>query len=151
MCFFKDEKWTVMMKNETLFPSVLRIKWALYCIIPVGFNFFKASICAPRPSPFAPRTLKQHYYPEGGWGWVVVLAACLGHPVLRIHCNNTALTRYLMILSWKNTVKTQNISGLSRVPNVLLPSCLGKTLFRHCNRNSPIHSVFECLSFGKWL
>lgn len=22
-------------------------------------------------------TLKQHYYPEGGWGWVVVACACL--------------------------------------------------------------------------
>ena len=25
------------------------------------------------------RTLKQHYYPEGGWGWVVVLVACCVH------------------------------------------------------------------------
>ena len=23
------------------------------------------------------RTLKQHYYPEGGWGWVVLLVAIL--------------------------------------------------------------------------
>ena len=25
------------------------------------------------------RTLKQHYYPEGGWGWVVVIVGCLVH------------------------------------------------------------------------
>ena len=25
------------------------------------------------------RTLKQHYYPEGGWGWVVVVVACIVH------------------------------------------------------------------------
>ena len=24
-----------------------------------------------------PRTLKQHYYPEGGWGWLVALASLL--------------------------------------------------------------------------
>lgn len=24
-------------------------------------------------------TLKQHYYPEGGWGWVVLVAAVLVH------------------------------------------------------------------------
>lgn len=24
-------------------------------------------------------TLKQHYYPEGGWGWVVLIAAVLVH------------------------------------------------------------------------
>ena len=25
------------------------------------------------------RTLKQHYYPEGGWGWVIVLVAVLAN------------------------------------------------------------------------
>ena len=25
------------------------------------------------------RTLKQHYYPEGGWGWVVLAVSCLVH------------------------------------------------------------------------
>ena len=30
-------------------------------------------------SSISPRTLKQHYYPEGGWGWVVVLVACMVH------------------------------------------------------------------------
>jgi hypothetical protein len=74
----------VMIENLTLFPCVFGI-----IVSPVGVNFLKASIC-PHPPP---RTLKQHYYPEGGWGWVVVLAACLGHPVLGIHCNNTAFTR----------------------------------------------------------
>ena len=25
------------------------------------------------------RTIKQHYYPEGGWGWVVLAVACFAH------------------------------------------------------------------------
>ncbi|BET00997.1 Hypothetical protein NTJ_13813 [Nesidiocoris tenuis] len=30
---------------------------------------------------FAPPTLKQHYYPEGGWGWVVIAVVVAVHVI----------------------------------------------------------------------
>ena len=48
------------------------------------------------------RTLKQHYYPEGGWGWVVVVVACLVHLLV----NGTQIVLATIIISFgkPNTV-----------------------------------------------
>ena len=40
------------------------------------------------------RTLKQHYYPEGGWGWVIVLVTLIVQ--LISHGLQLALAMYIM-------------------------------------------------------
>lgn len=42
-------------------------------------------------------TLKQHYYPEGGWGWVVLICAVLVHVLSHGLHTSTGLV-YLEIL-----------------------------------------------------
>ena len=56
------------------------------------------------------RTLKQHYYPEGGWGWVIMLVALLtnvissgmqiGLAVLFINNSGSLTVRRLVINYW---------------------------------------------------
>ena len=48
------------------------------------------------------KTLKQHYYPEGGWGWVVVAVACCVHLLV----NGTRIVLATIIISFgkPNTV-----------------------------------------------
>ena len=48
------------------------------------------------------RTLKQHYYPEGGWGWVVVLVACLVH--ILVLGTQTVLATIVISLGKPNSV-----------------------------------------------
>ena len=60
------------------------------------------------------RTLKQHYYPEGGWGWVV-LAVALAVQALA-HGAQLGLAGYLAGLGWEPT--HQPSAGLGGSPYV---------------------------------
>ena len=48
------------------------------------------------------RTLKQHYYPEGGWGWVIVCVTCLVH--LLVVGSQIVLASIIISLGKPNTV-----------------------------------------------
>ena len=48
------------------------------------------------------RTLKQHYYPEGGWGWLVVVVACLVH--LLVNGSQIVLATIIVSFGKPNTI-----------------------------------------------
>ena len=48
------------------------------------------------------RTLKQHYYPEGGWGWVVVVVACMVH--MMVNGSQIVLATILVSLGKQSSV-----------------------------------------------
>lgn len=39
----------------------------------------EASALPEEVNPRHPRTLRQHYYPEGGWGWIVLAVSAVVH------------------------------------------------------------------------
>ena len=48
------------------------------------------------------RTLKQHYYPEGGWGWVVVVVGCMVH--MMVNGSQIVLATILVSLGKQSSV-----------------------------------------------
>ena len=56
------------------------------------------------------RTLKQHYYPEGGWGWVVVVVACLVH--LLVNGSQIVLATIIVSFGKPNTLSRRLHPGI---------------------------------------
>ena len=81
---------------------------------PKGVESEKSSLKLVMLNPFDKkmkelRTLKQHYYPEGGWGWVIVLVTlCV---MIISHGLQVTLAMYLMAVPKSSIISRRLLNG----------------------------------------
>ena len=83
------------------------------------------------------RTLKQHYYPEGGWGWVIVLAAVLANIIA--YGMQMTLAALFINNSGRHSLKRQHWDGVTVWLGSLSPSItllLSPVTIALCRRKS---------------
>lgn len=99
---------------------------------PMPSEILPESNSKPKKRPQAARdtraTIMQHYYPEGGWGWVVLVMALLVHVI----SHGVHQATGVLILHLVKEFPEASLMSASKLPLTLVPCCKDpeKGLFR---------------------